>query len=188
VNLNVQSFQSAAQDVALDEVDETDYTALSRPKRTIGFASRFASCLFTLFRNPECRNVGRRRSLSTQTQSRAASDQQQQLYNQWLQWQLVEWARNNGSEGNYSTPFPIFPPSQTTPTPDEPVTNANPIQQFVDWKLNLIPNTLRRLFPNIFGGRRTSFNNNIQSRNQGTFNMRLYGTGNNDPNNLVNAG
>lgn len=150
----------------------------TRDKRTVAQISRYATCLFTILVNPNCFSEIRSSGGGGGGVARAGglfggllgggaggrsgssrSSSRQEAYNrqlrQWMEYQKRQIAKLNATEGgNYTTPFPILPPSPPPPGDDEDTTQRPQgfIGRFIQWKLNLIPTlfrTARSLFSSI---------------------------------------
>lgn len=148
--------------------DKDNELFATRDKRTVGQLGQMAQCLFTFLVNPNCFNeIRSRRSggggglfggLFGSGRSASRTSSRQEAYNrqlrQWLEYQRRQIAKLNATEGgNYTTPFPILPPSP--PAEEDEDTTQRPggfIGQVIQFKLNLIPNlfrTARSLFSSI---------------------------------------
>ncbi|ODN02760.1 hypothetical protein Ocin01_03921 [Orchesella cincta] len=124
-----------------------------RDKRTPRFIFRAVSCLFTFLVNPNClQGVGGGAGGGGGSSPALGSNrrQQQQPY------YMISLPRYNDTDSNStSTEYPIYPIESTSEYPEEqPSRPTNPILAMIQWKLNLIPNLIRRFMPGFGGGRR----------------------------------
>jgi len=129
-----------------------------RDKRTPRFIFRTVSCLFTFLVNPNCLQGitggggggGGGDSGSSSYGSSSNRRQESQPY------YMISLPRYNDSDSNgTATEYPIYPIESTSEYyPDDTTSRpTNPILAMIRWKMNLIPNLLRRFFPR-FGGSR----------------------------------
>jgi len=130
-----------------------------RDKRTPRLIFRTVSCLFTFLVNPNCLQgitgggsggSGGSSSSSFGSNSNSNRRQQSQPY------YMISLPRYNDSDSNgTATEYPIYPIESTSEYPEEqPSRPTNPILAMIRWKMNLIPNLLRRFIPGFGGGRR----------------------------------
>ncbi|CAL8072077.1 unnamed protein product [Orchesella dallaii] len=122
-----------------------------RDKRTPRFVFRAVSCLFTFLINPNClQGVSGGGGGGGASPTGSNRRQQQQPY------YMISLPRYNDSDSNSTaTEYPIYPIESTSEYPEEqPSRPTNPILAMIQWKLNLIPNLIRRFLPGFGGGRR----------------------------------
>jgi len=128
-----------------------------REKRTPRFIFRTVSCLFTFLINPSCLQgitgggAGGGGSSGGALSSYGSNRRQQSA----TPYYMISLPRFNDTDNNgTATEYPIYPIESTSEYPEEPPRPMNPIMQLLQWKMNLIPNMLRRFFPGFGGGRR----------------------------------
>lgn len=133
----------------------------ARDKRTPRFIFRTVSCLFTFLINPGCLQgitggLGGGSGGSSFSGGSSSSSSSNRRENNAEPYYMISLPRYNESDSNgTATEYPIYPIENTSEyTPEEPSRPTNPLMQLFQWKLNLIPNMLRRFFPGFGGGRR----------------------------------
>lgn len=153
-----------------------------RDKRTPRFIFRTVSCLFTFLINPSCLQGitgggsgggGSGDSLSSYGSNRRQQQQQSQPY------YMISLPRYNDTDNSTGTEYPIYPIESTSEYyPEEPVTSrpTNPLLAMIQWKMNLIPNLIRRFFPGFGGGRRDD-GSSSSGFGGGLGNFNLFGRG-----------
>jgi len=123
-----------------------------RDKRTPRIIFRTVSCLFTFLVNPSCLQGltgGGSRGGSSGSSSSSNRRQQNEPY------YVISLPRYNDTDNGTATEYPIYPIENTSEYPDDTTSRpTNPIMALIQWKLNLIPNLIRRFFPGFGGGRR----------------------------------
>jgi len=126
-----------------------------RDKRTPRFIFRTVSCLFTFLVNPNClQGITGGGSGGGGSGSSGGSNRRQQNNQPYY---MISLPRYNDTDNNgTATEYPIYPIENTSEYPEDTTNRpTNPIMALIQWKLNLIPNMIRRFFPGFGGGRRT---------------------------------
>jgi len=152
----------------------------ARDKRTPRFIFRTVSCLFTFLINPNCLQgiTGGGSGGSGGGSSSFGSNSNSNRRQQSQPYYMISLPRYNESDSNgTSTEYPIYPIESTSEYPEEtPSRPTNPILAMLQWKMNLIPNILRRFFPGMGGGRRDDGGSSGGSPFAG-FNLGNFGLG-----------
>jgi len=129
-----------------------------RDKRTPRLIFRTVSCLFTFLVNPNCLQgiTGGGSGGSGGSSSSYGSNSNSNRRQQSQPYYMISLPRYNDSDSNgTSTEYPIYPIESTSEYPDDtPSRPTNPILAMIRWKMNLIPNLIRRFIPGFGGGRR----------------------------------